>query len=200
MLSTVVFCATAMFCAAEPAVQSQPASVPQAVSQTQPPKSTEAKNTQPQPPKTATAPEKKSDPQVRVANRLPTDPSQTEPKSEQKTEQKLELLAIEQSIVDYTNAERARYGRPAFVVDANLMATARQHCTWMTTYRQMVHTNIGVAENIAMGQPSSQDVVRTWMNSSGHRANILNGGHRRIGVAAFRTPEGTIYWCQQFTP
>ncbi len=113
---------------------------------------------------------------------------------------KLELIAIEQSIVDCTNAERARYGLPAFVVDANLMATARQHCTWMTTYRQLVHTRIGVAENIAMGQRSSQEVVRCWMNSSGHRANILNSGHRRIGVAAFRTPEGTIYWCQQFTP
>jgi uncharacterized protein YkwD len=113
---------------------------------------------------------------------------------------KLELLAIEQSIVDRTNAERARYGLPAFVVDANLMATARQHGAWMATYRQLVHTNIGVAENIAMGQSSSQEVLRCWMNSSGHRANILNGGHRRIGVAAYRTPEGTIYWCQQFTP
>ena len=200
MLSTVVFCATAMFCAAEPAGQPQPAVMSQAVSQTQAPIPTEAQNTKPQQLKTATAPEKKSEPQVRVTYRLPTDPPRMEPKSEQKTEPKFELLAIEQGIVDNTNAERARYGRPAFVVDANLMATARQHCTWMTNYRQLVHTNIGVAENIAMGQSSSQDVVRTWMNSSGHRANILNGGHRRIGVAAFRTPEGTIYWCQQFTP
>jgi uncharacterized protein YkwD len=117
-----------------------------------------------------------------------------------KSEQKLELLPVEQSIVDYTNAERARFGLPGFIIDGNLMATARQHCTWMTTYRQLVHTHIGVAENIAMGQPTSQEVVRCWMNSSGHRANILNGGHRRIGVAAYRTPEGTIYWCQQFTP
>jgi uncharacterized protein YkwD len=36
------------------------------------------------------------------------------------------------------------------------------------------------------------------MNSSGHRANILNPGYRRIGVAAYATPEGTIFWCQQF--
>jgi uncharacterized protein YkwD len=55
-----------------------------------------------------------------------------------------------------------------------------------------------VAENIAMGQPHSSDVVRSWMNSSGHRANILNGGHLRIGVAAYRTDNGTIFWCQQF--
>ncbi|MEI8372951.1 MAG: CAP domain-containing protein [Planctomycetota bacterium] len=199
MLSTVVFCATVAFCGAEPAEQSQPAAaVSQAVSQTQAPKPADAPN--PQPPKTATAPEKKTEPQVHVAYRLPTDPPRTEPKPGQKTEPKFELLAIEQSVVDATNAERARYGRPAFSVDANLMATARQHCTWMTTNRQLVHARIGVAENIAMGQSSSQEVVRTWMNSSGHRANILNGGHRRIGVAAYQTPEGTIYWCQQFTP
>ena len=113
---------------------------------------------------------------------------------------KLEVLAIEQSIVDLTNAERARNNLPALVIDAGLMATARQHCNWMTTNRQLMHANIGVAENIAMGQPSSQEVVRCWMNSSGHRANILNSGHHRIGVAAYSTPEGTIYWCQQFAP
>ena len=62
----------------------------------------------------------------------------------------------------------------------------------------MVHTSDPVAENIAMGQPHSSDVVRCWMNSSGHRANILNSGHGRIGVAAFRTDNGTIFWCQQF--
>ena len=68
----------------------------------------------------------------------------------------------------------------------------------MTRNRSMVHTRRAVAENIAMGQPHSSDVVRAWMNSSGHRANILSAGHRRIGVAAFRTEGGTIYWCQQF--
>jgi uncharacterized protein YkwD len=117
-----------------------------------------------------------------------------------KTAPKLEMYPIEQNIVDYTNAERARYGLPALVVDANLMATARQHGTWMAVNRQLVHSNIGVAENIAMGQQNSQEVLRCWMNSSGHRANILNGGHRRIGVSAFRTPEGTVFWCQQFMP
>jgi uncharacterized protein YkwD len=49
-----------------------------------------------------------------------------------------------------------------------------------------------------MGQASSNDAVRCWMNSSGHRANILNRGHRKIGVAGYRTADGTIFWCQQF--
>ena len=92
------------------------------------------------------------------------------------------------------------YGLPPLEVDADLMQSARQHATWMTLNCSLVHSNQPVAENIAMGQSSSEEVLQCWMNSSGHRANILNGGHRRIGVAAYRTPEGTIFWCQQFWP
>jgi uncharacterized protein YkwD len=110
-----------------------------------------------------------------------------------------ELLAIEANVVSYTNTERARYGLPPLEVDMKLVKTAREHCSWMTLNRIFQHTRRSVAENIAMGQPSSQDVVRSWMNSSGHRANILNPNHRRIGVSAYRTPSGTIYWVQQFT-
>jgi uncharacterized protein YkwD len=109
-----------------------------------------------------------------------------------------ELLAIEQNIVERTNAERARYGLAALEVDKNLMESARQHAQWMARTRNMVHTSRPVAENIAMGQPDSTSAVRSWMNSSGHRANILNRSHGRIGVAAYRTQSGTIFWCQQF--
>ncbi len=112
----------------------------------------------------------------------------------------IRLNAVEASVVSYTNQERARYGLPPLAVDKNLMASARGHAAWMTRYRAMVHTNQPVAENIAMGQPDSLNVVRTWMNSPGHRANILNFAHRRIGVGAFQTEGGTIFWCQQFQP
>ncbi|MGW8256857.1 MAG: CAP domain-containing protein, partial [Thermoguttaceae bacterium] len=70
--------------------------------------------------------------------------------------------------------------------------------SWMTLNQSLTHSGLPVAENIAMGQPSSAEVVRAWMNSSGHRANILNCRHSRIGVGAFRTTAGTIFWCQQF--
>ena len=80
------------------------------------------------------------------------------------------------------------------------MTTARQHGNWMASYHQFSHSNIGVAENIAMGQSNTQEVLGTWMNSSGHRANILNGWNHRIGVSAYRSPSGTIFWCQQFMP
>jgi uncharacterized protein YkwD len=137
----------------------------------------------------------------------------TEPKAKQEEQQPVvqtgleereingvRLAAIEANIVSYTNQERARYGLPALEVDDNLMSSAREHAAWMTRFRSMVHTKRPVAENIAMGQPHSSDVVRAWMNSAGHRANILNAGHHRIGVAAFRTDSGTIFWCQQFRP
>jgi len=109
-----------------------------------------------------------------------------------------DLLEIEKNIIAYTNAERARYGLPALQPDKRLMSTARRHCAWMASRRNMVHGRYGVAENIAMGQPHSQQVVRSWMNSSGHRANILNRGHHKIGVAAYRAASGVIFWCQQF--
>ena len=109
-----------------------------------------------------------------------------------------DLLPIEENIVKYTNAERAKRGLPALAIDRDLMKSARNHASWMASHRSLVHTSRPVAENIAMGYPHSRSTVRGWMNSSGHRANILNRGYRLIGAAAYRTPSGTIYWCQQF--
>ena len=68
----------------------------------------------------------------------------------------------------------------------------------MTRARSLRHSSGPYGENIAMGQPTVRSVIQSWMNSSGHRANMLSRRYRRIGVAAYRTPNGTIYWCQQF--
>jgi uncharacterized protein YkwD len=108
------------------------------------------------------------------------------------------MYAVEQRLIERTNAVRARYGLPQLVVDSGLVQAARRHAIWMVRIRRLQHTSALVAENIAMGQTSSAQVVQDWMNSPGHRANILNPSHRRIGVAAFRGPNGTIFWCQQF--
>ncbi len=108
-----------------------------------------------------------------------------------------ELIAIENAIVEQTNAQRARFGLPALKVDVQLMKGARRHAIWMARSRSLQHSH-GVAENIAMGYPTTDAAMRGWMNSSGHRANILNRSYRRIGVAAYQSSGGTIYWCQQF--
>jgi uncharacterized protein YkwD len=63
-----------------------------------------------------------------------------------------------------------------------------------------VHTSKPLAENIALGQRDAAEALSSWMNSSGHRANILSGSYSRIGIAAYQSggPDGPIYWCQQF--
>ena len=51
------------------------------------------------------------------------------------------------------------------------------------------------AENIAKGQSTPQEVVNAWMNSSGHRANILNASYSKIGVGYVASGN---YWTQMF--
>jgi len=111
-----------------------------------------------------------------------------------------ELNEVEQQILEKTNAQRARYGLPPLRAVRRLIQTARSHAAWMTNNRTLQHTNQPVGENIAMGQHTTDEAVHDWMNSSGHRANILSSGYTQTGVAAYRTPDGTIYWCQQFAP
>ncbi len=118
--------------------------------------------------------------------------------TEGKTANTVALHPVESKIIERTNAERARHGRPPLALDRSLLNSARRHAIWMTRTRSLRHTSAMVAENIAMGQPSASQVVRDWMNSPGHRANILNGSYTRIGVAAYRTKDGTVFWCQQF--
>jgi uncharacterized protein YkwD len=120
------------------------------------------------------------------------------PVEEAPKKDELQLIAIEQEIIDNTNRERQRYGLAPLTADAGLVRSARRHAAWMTNNRTLRHTSAPVAENIAMGQRDSYEAVRDWMSSPGHRANILNGRYRRMGAAAYRTPDGTIYWCQQF--
>ncbi|HVA48920.1 MAG TPA: CAP domain-containing protein [Pirellulales bacterium] len=108
------------------------------------------------------------------------------------------LFPAENEIVQWTNAQRKRHGLPPLVVDASLEKTARNHTFWMASVQSLQHAQGAWAENIAQGQISAQHAVSSWMNSSGHRANILNRRHRRIGVAGFVGRNGQVYWCQQF--
>ncbi len=54
-------------------------------------------------------------------------------------------------------------------------------------------------ENIACGQRNPQDVTESWMNSSGHRENILDTDYKYIGVGVARNSNGTYYWVLEFT-
>jgi uncharacterized protein YkwD len=53
-------------------------------------------------------------------------------------------------------------------------------------------------ENIAYGQRTAAEVMNTWMNSAGHKANILSQTYTTIGVGVAKTAGGTLYWTQEF--
>ena len=57
---------------------------------------------------------------------------------------------------------------------------------------------MAAGENIAMGQPTAASVMNAWMNSPGHKANILSVNFTEIGVGVAKDASGTIYWTQQF--
>jgi len=109
----------------------------------------------------------------------------------------ISLSATESAVIAQTNAARARSGLGPLAADSQLMNGARNHARWMAQNRNLSH-GAGVTENIAMGQNSASEATSSWMQSSGHRANMLGGRHTRIGVAMARSANGTPYWCQQF--
>lgn len=110
------------------------------------------------------------------------------------------MTAGEAQVVDRTNEARAKNGSVALVVDCRLMSSARRHANRMAREMRMHHSSDKVAENVASGVATADDAVVVWLNSPGHRANILNRGYRRIGVAGFIGPNGKAYWVQQFAP
>ena len=121
------------------------------------------------------------------------------PQTDRDSRRRPDLHPIEARVVERTNSQRAQHGLPPLAVDPRLLSSARNHAAWMTNSRSMAHTTQPVGENIAMGQHSSAEVINCldeFVGTSGqHSQSRL---HARIGVAAFTTPDGTIYWCQQF--
>ena len=111
------------------------------------------------------------------------------------------------------NAERAKYGLSALTVDTKVQQAALVRAK--ETAQSFSHTRpngssfstalteAGVSyrtagENIAYGQSTPQQVMNAWMNSSGHRANILNANYTTIGIG-YTVINGTAYWAQLFT-
>jgi uncharacterized YkwD family protein len=109
------------------------------------------------------------------------------------------LSAFQTQVVDLVNQERAKAGLSALKVDTLLTKVATEKARDMDVNNYFSHTSptygspfdmmrqFGVTysyagENIASGQRTPQEVMTAWMNSSGHRANILNGSFTKIGV------------------
>ncbi|MEH0003237.1 CAP domain-containing protein [Bacillus cytotoxicus] len=127
-------------------------------------------------------------------------------------EKKGSLSEFEQRVVKLTNAERAKHGLSALQVDNELSKVARAKSEDMQKNNYFDHNSptygspfdmmkrFGISyksagENIAQGQRTPEEVVQAWMNSEGHRANILNSSFTHIGVGHV---ENGNYWTQQF--
>lgn len=123
------------------------------------------------------------------------------------------LTALEARVVELTNQERAKAGCGPLRVDQRLVNAARAHSADMAAKGYFSHTSpsgetpwdrmkkagypASGGENIAMGYPTAEAVMKGWMNSSGHRANILNCGYKAIGVGV-KTGSGGPWWTQNF--
>lgn len=112
---------------------------------------------------------------------------------------------FETEVLRLVNVERTRRGLAPLQMHDDLLITARIKAGEMVKYEyyghgspsglpdEVVKRYYNIGENIAMGQTSPEEVVRDWMNSPGHRANILEPSYVYIGVGYCND-----YWVQQF--
>jgi uncharacterized protein YkwD len=125
------------------------------------------------------------------------------------------LAGTASEVVSLTNAERAGAGLAPLVTDARLTAAAQAHSADMVARDFYSHTtpegrepwdraaaagatHRGIGENIACGQRTPAEVVRGWMNSPGHRANILKPEFTHIGIGYATGSRAGTYWTQLF--
>lgn len=123
--------------------------------------------------------------------------------------------SFEMQVVELVNQERAKAGLKPLTYDAQLSQVARLKSEDMRDKNYFSHTSpiygspfdmmkkYGISyrtagENIAAGQATPAQVVQAWMNSSGHRANILNSQYTHIGVGYAKGGSYGHYWTQMF--
>jgi len=125
------------------------------------------------------------------------------------------LKSFEEEVIRLVNLERANRGLPALTAHWELSRIARYKSQDMIDKKYFSHDSptygspfrmiesfgikfTAAAENIAYGQKTASDVMKSWMNSTGHRSNILSTNVTQIGVGAAKASNGTLYWTQMF--
>ncbi|MCM3255108.1 CAP domain-containing protein [Priestia aryabhattai] len=184
--------------------QSAQAAAPQ--QETQAPDQAEAA-----PQEQAQAPEQSEEAKAPEQTQQNTKAQQSENTDE--TEQTKDASQFEQKVVDLVNQEREKQGLKPLTLNKKLSDVARTKSKDMMDKGYFDHNSptygspfdmmkqFGIeyttaGENIAKGQQSPEDVMNAWMNSDGHRKNILNPDFTEIGVGYVKGD--TTYWTQQF--
>lgn len=126
-----------------------------------------------------------------------------------------DLARLRTEVIALTNAERANYGLGPLTDEPHLTQAAQAHSDDMAARDYFDHSSLDgrqpadrvratgydyqrVAENIAAGQLTPAEVVQGWMNSPGHRANILTPELTQIGIGIAHGGSYRIYWTQVF--
>lgn len=123
--------------------------------------------------------------------------------------------ALETAVLNLVNQERQKAGLNPLTMSDKLVNLAEMKAQDMAQNNYFSHTSptygspfemlqkYGVSyrsagENIAAGQTTAEAVMQDWMNSSGHRANILNSSYTEIGVGYFAGNKYRTEWVQLF--
>jgi uncharacterized protein YkwD len=126
----------------------------------------------------------------------------------------VDTTQLEGDIVYLTNKQRELHGCKAVHIDARLAAAAAAHSAYMARKGVLNHTGANgasfisrdqaaryphpLAENIAFDYRTGVDVVKAWLDSPPHRANLLNCDATTIGVGVTLAADGTPYIVQDF--
>lgn len=126
-----------------------------------------------------------------------------------------DVKSFETEVIRLVNVQRANRGLQTLTQNWELSRVARYKSQDMLNKNYFSHTsptygspftmmeNFGIyfssaGENIAMGQRTPAEVMNAWMNSPGHRANILSPTYTQIGVGLAKNQNGSPYWTQEF--
>ncbi len=138
------------------------------------------------------------------------DPPKARARPKGKAKSKFDLTTL----IALHNKERAKEKLPPLKANAELEAAAKAHAQDMANHHQMQHEGFDgstpaqrvqkagyhfqrAGENVAEGQESSAEVMKDWMNSPPHKANIL-GDFTEIGASMVRDDDGIPFWCVEF--
>ena len=125
------------------------------------------------------------------------------------------IKSLESQVVKLVNVQRAKQGLQPLTENWQLSRVARYKSADMATKNYFSHTSptygspfkmmesFGIkyssaGENIAYGQKTPEQVMTAWMNSPGHRSNIMSPSYSQIGVGYATNKSGTAYWTQMF--
>jgi len=123
---------------------------------------------------------------------------------------------FQKKVIEIVNKERVKAGLISLAenADSDKIATLKSEDmvklnyfshtspTYGSPFEMLTHFNIkysAAGENIAYGQSTPDEVMTAWMNSPGHRANILNSNFTQIGVGIALKANGQLVWTQTFT-